>query len=116
MVPDVATLIVMIFAFRWGRQPAFLGKNSDRGSRLGSAVCRTDSLWSQERGRRVCAQSAVWRAETNGCAPNSLGTDIRTCRPHVDTASLHTAGAGQHDDTVIVAYDSCPGHEHRTPE
>lgn len=34
MLPYVATLIVMIFAFRWARQPAFLGKNYDRESRL----------------------------------------------------------------------------------
>lgn len=34
MLPYVATLVVMIFAFRWARQPAFLGKNYDRESRL----------------------------------------------------------------------------------
>jgi simple sugar transport system permease protein len=35
VVPYVATLIVMIFAFRWARVPAFLGKNYDRESRTG---------------------------------------------------------------------------------
>lgn len=30
----VATLLVMIFAFRWVRVPAYLGKNYDRESRL----------------------------------------------------------------------------------
>ncbi|MFD1858505.1 ABC transporter permease [Aeromicrobium camelliae] len=34
MLPYVATLIVMIFAFRWARQPGFLGNNYDRESRL----------------------------------------------------------------------------------
>jgi len=34
MLPYVATLAVMIFAFRWARQPAFLGLNYDRESRL----------------------------------------------------------------------------------
>lgn len=34
MLPYVATLLVMIFAFRWVRVPAFLGKNYDRESRL----------------------------------------------------------------------------------
>ena len=33
VVPYVATLLVMIFAFRWARVPAFLGKNYDRESR-----------------------------------------------------------------------------------
>lgn len=34
MLPYVGTLVVMIFAFRWARQPAFLGQNYDRESRL----------------------------------------------------------------------------------
>lgn len=34
MLPYVATLLVMVFAFRWARQPAHLGKNYDRESRL----------------------------------------------------------------------------------
>lgn len=34
MLPYVATLVVMIFAFRWARQPGFLGRNYDRESRL----------------------------------------------------------------------------------
>jgi simple sugar transport system permease protein len=34
MLPYVATLLVMVFAFRWARVPAFLGKNYDRESRL----------------------------------------------------------------------------------
>lgn len=34
MLPYVATLIVMVFAFRWARQPGFLGKNYDRESRM----------------------------------------------------------------------------------
>lgn len=34
MLPYVATLLVMIFAFRWARVPQFLGKNYDRESRL----------------------------------------------------------------------------------
>lgn len=34
MLPYVATLLVMVFAFRWARQPAFLGRNYDRESRL----------------------------------------------------------------------------------
>lgn len=34
MLPYVATLLVMVFAFRWARQPAFLGLNYDRESRL----------------------------------------------------------------------------------
>lgn len=34
MLPYVATLLVMIFAFRWVRVPAYLGKNYDRESRL----------------------------------------------------------------------------------
>ncbi|WP_293780974.1 ABC transporter permease [uncultured Aeromicrobium sp.] len=34
MLPYFATLIVMIFAFRWARQPGFLGNNYDRESRL----------------------------------------------------------------------------------
>jgi general nucleoside transport system permease protein len=33
VVPYVATLLVMIFAFRWARVPAFLGRNYDRESR-----------------------------------------------------------------------------------
>jgi ABC-type uncharacterized transport system permease subunit len=35
VVPYVATLLVMIFAFRWARVPAFLGRNYDRESRTG---------------------------------------------------------------------------------
>ena len=35
VVPYVATLLVMTFAFRWARVPAFLGKNYDRESRTG---------------------------------------------------------------------------------
>ena len=35
VVPYVATLIVMVFAFRWTRVPAFLGRNYDRESRTG---------------------------------------------------------------------------------
>lgn len=34
MLPYVATLVVMMFAFRWARVPAFLGRNYDRESRL----------------------------------------------------------------------------------
>ncbi len=34
MLPYVATLLVMVFAFRWARQPAFLGRNYDRESRM----------------------------------------------------------------------------------
>ena len=34
MLPYVATLLVMMFAFRWARIPAFLGRNYDRESRL----------------------------------------------------------------------------------
>lgn len=34
MLPYVATLLVMMFAFRWRRVPAFLGLNYDRESRL----------------------------------------------------------------------------------
>lgn len=34
MLPFIATLIVMVFAFRWSRQPAFLGRNYDRESRM----------------------------------------------------------------------------------
>jgi simple sugar transport system permease protein len=34
MLPYVATLLVMVFAFRWARVPAFLGRNYDRESRL----------------------------------------------------------------------------------
>lgn len=33
MLPFVATLFVMVFALRWVREPAFLGKNHDRESR-----------------------------------------------------------------------------------
>lgn len=33
MLPFVATLVVMVFAFRWARQPQFLGLNYDRESR-----------------------------------------------------------------------------------
>jgi general nucleoside transport system permease protein len=35
VVPYVATLVVMVFAFRWARVPEFLGKNYDRESRTG---------------------------------------------------------------------------------
>jgi simple sugar transport system permease protein len=35
MLPYVATLLVMIFAFRWALVPQFLGRNYDRESRLG---------------------------------------------------------------------------------
>lgn len=34
MLPFVATLVVMVFAFRWARQPQFLGMNYNRESRL----------------------------------------------------------------------------------
>lgn len=34
MLPYLATLLVMIFAFRWAKVPAFLGLNYDRESRL----------------------------------------------------------------------------------
>lgn len=34
MLPYVATLVVMIFAFRWAQAPGFLGKNYDRESRI----------------------------------------------------------------------------------
>lgn len=34
MLPYIATLIVMMFAFRWARQPKFLGLNYDRESRI----------------------------------------------------------------------------------
>lgn len=34
MLPYVATLVVMVFAFRWARQPDHLGRNYDRESRL----------------------------------------------------------------------------------
>lgn len=34
MLPYVATLIVMVFAFRWARVPQFLGRNYDRESRI----------------------------------------------------------------------------------
>lgn len=34
MLPYVATLLVMLFAFKWARQPKFLGVNYDRESRL----------------------------------------------------------------------------------
>ena len=34
MLPYVGTLVVMVFAFRWARQPQFLGLNYDRESRL----------------------------------------------------------------------------------
>jgi simple sugar transport system permease protein len=34
MLPYVATLLVMVLAFRWARVPAFLGLNYDRESRL----------------------------------------------------------------------------------
>jgi ABC-type uncharacterized transport system permease subunit len=33
VIPYVATLVVMVFAFRWARVPEFLGKNYDRESR-----------------------------------------------------------------------------------
>jgi general nucleoside transport system permease protein len=33
VLPYVATLLVMIFAFRWARVPEFLGRNYDRESR-----------------------------------------------------------------------------------
>jgi general nucleoside transport system permease protein len=33
VVPYVATLVVMVFAFRWARVPQFLGRNYDRESR-----------------------------------------------------------------------------------
>lgn len=35
VVPYGATLLVMIFAFRWARVPEFLGRNYDRESRVG---------------------------------------------------------------------------------
>jgi general nucleoside transport system permease protein len=35
VVPYVATLVVMVFAFRWARVPEFLGRNYDRESRTG---------------------------------------------------------------------------------
>jgi general nucleoside transport system permease protein len=35
ITPYVATLIVMVFAFRWARVPEFLGRNYDRESRTG---------------------------------------------------------------------------------
>ena len=35
MLPYVATLLVMVFAFRWALVPQFLGRNYDRESRLG---------------------------------------------------------------------------------
>lgn len=35
MLPYVATLLVMMFAFRWARVPAFLGNNYDRESPIG---------------------------------------------------------------------------------
>lgn len=34
MLPYVATLLVMVFAFRWARQPAYLGLNYNRESRM----------------------------------------------------------------------------------
>jgi simple sugar transport system permease protein len=34
MLPYVATMVVMVFAFRWARVPAYLGLNYDRESRL----------------------------------------------------------------------------------
>jgi simple sugar transport system permease protein len=34
MLPYVATLVVMVFAFRWARVPQFLGRNYDRESRI----------------------------------------------------------------------------------
>ena len=36
MLPYVATLLVMMFAFRWARVPVFLGRNYDRESRTAS--------------------------------------------------------------------------------
>ena len=35
VIPYVATLVVMVFAFRWDRVPEFLGRNYDRESRTG---------------------------------------------------------------------------------
>jgi simple sugar transport system permease protein len=35
VTPYVATLVVMVFAFRWARVPEFLGRNYDRESRTG---------------------------------------------------------------------------------
>jgi ABC-type uncharacterized transport system permease subunit len=35
VIPYVATLVVMVFAFRWTRVPEFLGRNYDRESRTG---------------------------------------------------------------------------------
>ncbi len=35
VIPYIATLIVMVFAFRWARVPEFLGRNYDRESRTG---------------------------------------------------------------------------------
>jgi simple sugar transport system permease protein len=35
VIPYVATLVVMVFAFRWARVPEFLGRNYDRESRTG---------------------------------------------------------------------------------
>jgi general nucleoside transport system permease protein len=35
VTPYVATLLVMVFAFRWARVPEFLGRNYDRESRTG---------------------------------------------------------------------------------
>ncbi len=34
MLPYVATLLVMVFAFRWALVPRFLGLNYDRESRI----------------------------------------------------------------------------------
>lgn len=34
MLPYVATLVIMMFAFRWARIPGFLGRNYDRESRI----------------------------------------------------------------------------------
>ena len=34
MLPYIATLLVMVFAFRWARQPVFLGRNYNRESRM----------------------------------------------------------------------------------
>ena len=34
MLPYVATLFVMVFAFRWALVPQFLGRNYDRESRI----------------------------------------------------------------------------------
>lgn len=34
MLPYLATLLVMVFAFRWAQAPMFLGKNYDRESRI----------------------------------------------------------------------------------